>query len=280
MKKTYLFSDIDGTFLQGHFLSAKRKQFIPKKTLITAAQNFVAEGNELIFATGRRHKSVRKLEQNVGLQANYVISMNGALVHGPDNTELRRIEIEKQDVQTLLTLLKEAGLLRKLVMFTSYMDTKNIVDTHRRPQFLYRFIAKKFAGMVHRNVQIEIERGAHHLIKFVVVGNKKLIEEVRHLIIQSALPLEQFKSSPYSLEVCAKGANKGDAMRFVMEHKQANGTIAYVGDSENDIAGLQCADLGFAITDGDSSLFQYAKARVANVEEAIAMIEKNELESE
>lgn len=273
--KTYLFSDIDGTFLQGRFFSAKRKQFIPEETLIQAAQHFVAEGNEIIFATGRRHKSVRKLEKNTGLLANYVISMNGALVHGPDNTELRRIEIHKEDVKQLLTLLKDKKLLKKLVMFTSYMDTKNIVDTHRKPQFFFRFLAKKFAGMIHRDIQIEIESGHHHLIKFVIVGKKKLIEETRHIIEASHLQLEVFKSSPYSLEVCAKGANKGEALRFVMMHKQAQGQIAYVGDSENDIAGLKQADIGFAIEGGEATIFQYAQQRVNNVAEAISFLEKN-----
>lgn len=273
--KTYLFSDIDGTFLQGHFLSSKRKQFMPEQSLVEAAQKFVADGNEIIFATGRRHRSVRKLESNTGLTANYVISMNGALVHGPDNTELRRVEIHKDDVQQLLNMLKEKHLLKKLVMFTSYMDTKNIVDTHRKPQFFFRFLAKKFAGMVHRDIQIEIESGHHHLIKFVIVGKKKLIEETRHIIEASHLQLEVFKSSPYSLEVCAKGANKGEAMRFVMEHKKAQGQIAYVGDSENDIAGLKQADFGFAIEGGEPTIFQYANHRVKNVGEALAFLEKN-----
>ncbi|MGL4663381.1 MAG: HAD-IIB family hydrolase [Culicoidibacterales bacterium] len=274
--KTYLFSDIDGTFLQGHFLSSRRKQFKPTDSLVQATAEFIGEGNELIFSTGRRYKSVRTLEQNAGLPANYIISMNGALVYGPDDTELRRIEIPKHDVQTLMTLLKEKQLLKKLSMFTSYMDTKNIVDTQRHPQFFFRFIAKKFAGMVHHHIHIqsEIEEGVHSLIKFVVVGNKKVIEQVRQVVEESDLLLETFKSSDYSLEVCAKGANKGDAIRFVMDHKKANGQIAYVGDSENDISGLQCADLGFAIKDGDTALFQYANHQVKNVEEAISIIQK------
>lgn len=274
--KTYLFSDIDGTFLQGHFLSAKRKQFVPTDTLIQASKHFVEQGNELIFATGRRHKSVRRLEANVGLPANYVISMNGALIHGPDDTELRRIEIPKHDVQMLMGLLKDKHLLGKLVMFTSYMDTKNIVDTHRRPRFFYRFIARKFAGMMHHNIQIEIESGIHHLIKFVVVGNQRLIEAVRQVIEQSDLKLETFKSSPYSLEVCAIGANKGSAIEFVMAHKKAIGKTAYVGDSENDIAGLKHVDIGFAIEGGDPALFEYAQERVKTVEEAIMKIEKEQ----
>lgn len=278
--KTYLFSDIDGTFLQGHFLSAKRKRFIPTDELTRASLKFVEDGNELIFATGRRHKSVRKLEANIGLPANYVISMNGALIYGPDNTELRRLEIQKQDVQDLMVLLKEKHLLKKLVMFTSYMDTKNIVNTHRKPQFFYRFIARQFAGMMHQHIhiQMEIEQGVHSLIKFVVVGNKRLIEQVRQTIEQADLNLETFKSSPYSLEVCAIGANKGSAIEFVMEHKQAVGRTAYVGDSENDIAGLKQVDFGFAIEAGDPALFQYAKRHVKTVDEAMMIIE-NEIEN-
>lgn len=271
--KTYLFSDIDGTYLQGHFFSKKRKQFMPEATLIERTQEFVEHGNELIFATGRRHKSVRKLEMNVGLKPNYVISMNGALIHGPDNQELRRIEIPKDDVQALMTLLKAQGLLKKLIMFTSYMDERNIVDTHRKPQFFFKLLAKKFAGMVHRNMQTEIERGVYDLIKFVVVGKKDVIEEVRHAVEMSNLNVETFKSSAYSLEVCAKGANKGSAIQFVMKHKGKSGEIAYVGDSENDIAGLLCADRGFAIADGDERLFQYANHRVKDVEEAIKIIQ-------
>lgn len=271
--KTYLFSDIDGTFLQGHFLSAKRKQFKPTETLVKSVHEFVEEGNQLIFATGRRRRSIRRLEKNVGLAPNYAISMNGAIVHGPDDTELRRVEIDKQVVEQLMRLLKEEHLLRKLIMFTSYMDTKNIVNTHRKPQFFFKFLAKKFSGIIHHDIQTEIESGNHDLIKFVVIGNKKLIEKTRILVEEAKLPLEIFKSSPYSLEFCAKGANKGDALKFVLELSKATDVqTAYVGDSENDISGLQNADLAFAIEGGEPTIFTHAKYRVKTVEEAILII--------
>lgn len=271
--KKYLFSDIDGTFLQSRFFSKKRNQFMPEDALIQKAQQFVAAGNEIIFSTGRRFKSVRKLEKNTNLTPNYIISMNGALVYGPDDKELRRVEIHKDDVQALITLLKEKQILKKLIMFTSYLDTKNIVDTQKKPQFIYRFFAKKFAGMIHRDMQIEIESGAHHLIKFVVVGRKKLIEETREAIEQSGLAFDIFKSSPYSLEVCARGANKGAAIDFVMAHKQTKGIIGYVGDSENDISGLKKADYAYAIIGGEPTIFASAGYRVNTVTEAIEHFE-------
>lgn len=271
--KTYLFSDIDGTFLQGHFLSKKRKQFKPTDTLVKSVHEFVSEGNQLIFATGRRRRSIRRLEKNIGFKPNFAISMNGAIVHGPDDTELRRVEIDKAVVEELMNLLKEAHLLRKLVMFTSYMDAKNIVNTHRKPQFFFRFLAKKFSGMIHHDIQTEIESGNHNLIKFVVIGNKKLIEKTRKLVEDTELPLELFKSSPYSLEFCAKGANKGDALKFVLDFAKARDVqTAYVGDSENDISGFKAVDLPFAIEGGEPTIFQHANYRVKTVEEAISVI--------
>lgn len=271
--KKYLFSDIDGTFLQGSFFSAKRKKFIPTDTLIDAVDAFVKDGNELIFATGRRHKSIRKLEAHTGLEANYAISMNGALVHGIDDVELRRVELMKSDVAALFHLLKKTHIYQRVALCTSYMDDVNIVVTKKHPRFFFRFLAKKLAGKIDRAIQSEIEKGEHNLIKIVLVGNRKLMEEARAEILRAALPFEVFKSSPYSLEICASGANKGDALAFVMEHKKA-GVVAYVGDSENDIAGFKSADYRFAIEAGEETIFEHANYRVKTVEEALEILSK------
>lgn len=88
----------------------------------------------------------------------------------------------------------------------------------------------------------------------------------------------RFDSSwPEGLEVQAIDSGKGVAVQFMKEHLDADiHTTVGIGDYENDITLLECADIGYAVSNAIDSVKAVAdKVTVSNNESAIAAIIKD-----
>lgn len=277
MKTKILVTDIDGTFLQGGYFARERRKFIPKKELIEAVRKLQLSGVELIFASGRRYKSIRELEMKSSSQSNYIISLNGAFVHDKESNVVRKCVFSTGEANTLLAFIEENNIFKHVQMTSFYTEKKTLGFSKRKFSNGFGLLSRVFGQMTTKDFQ-DFQNGEAELIKIVFLGNKKTMIYLREVFQGFPFEIEQFCSSKFSFEICAKGANKGDALAFVCGEKGIDlQEVAFTGDAENDISALQIVGSPIAMEDASSDVKSASQYVFPNVSDAIENIIKNNI---
>jgi Cof subfamily protein (haloacid dehalogenase superfamily) len=248
-----IFVDLDGTLLNS-------KKEISSLNL-DCLNKFIENGIDVIIATGRTIKSVRKVTKGLNLKSP-IITLNGSNIHNQidgyamsvsyiENSlkdhifEFCRRSIENFNIKNILVdtanyffVLNPHNL--DLEEFMNHYDTPpKLLDLNNPPEdsvvsFLFL-------------LEDEAQR-----IEFINSHNQFLPQKVK---------LCTFNGWPW-IEIGSPNTNKGSAMEFVCEHLgiECKDVIAF-GDGHNDVEMLQNAGLGVAMANSDNHALNAAKTK-------------------
>lgn len=232
--------DMDGTtLLPDHTVSPA-----VKKAIAAARQ----QGVHVVLCTGRPYAGVgsylRELEMNE--PEDYCVTYNGALVQkASDGSAVIQIPLDQDDYLYLEALSREVGshfhALSRHTLFTANRD-------------ISRYTVHESMVTTIPLVFCEAENMAPNgpFLKVMMVDEPEILDAAI-----AKIPAEVFerynlvKSSPYFLEMLNKRVNKGTAIQAIAEKLGIKPEeVMAVGDHENDIAMIQYAGIGVAMSNG------------------------------
>ncbi|MCL2854072.1 MAG: Cof-type HAD-IIB family hydrolase [Defluviitaleaceae bacterium] len=238
-------SDVDGT-LMGEDLVIHPDN----RAAISAA---VDAGVAFVLCSGRSHKSLRQLHDDLGLPTKnaYIISFNGGAVYSVEQEAVVHEEHPQFDaVLGAIRLFNNRPRKGEIEIFV-YRDSDNILTEHGSTTAEnYSKISQTEIHFTH-DVQGDTE-AAGHAVKVVFIGWREPLEAFRReLIMELGDAAEVFFSSEYLLEIGSPRASKGIALQWLCEKLGIDvaETMA-MGDNYNDLTMLETAGMGVAVANG------------------------------
>lgn len=215
--------DMDGTLLndQGEISSGNRE------AIALSLEN----GIHLVLSTGRFITSTREYARSLGLSS-FLITSNGSEIWSPSGELLERHILPKE----LMEWMFQTAEKHKTYYWGMTTDS-----------------------VWHSDRNFPVNTNDHEWIKF---GFDTKDDEIRELIWKSLHETEQLElsnSSPYNIEVNAKGINKAAALDRVCRELDVSPDEAIaMGDSLNDLAMIRTAGCGVAMGNAQSKVKEAA----------------------
>lgn len=230
MKYNYLFSDMDGTLLDGSGnISEENKN---------AIRRFMENGGHFTVATGRSETIARPFLEK--LDTNFpAILFNGAAVYDfGSGTFLYKTTLANEIVREIYEI---ALSVYPEICFQAFAEGP--IRLFNRNGVTDHLAAQENQPMIHCDFDPSAE-----CIKLLLYGEnaqlKKVAAAIAHLSDGNFVPVF---SAPFYLEILPVGCSKGTAMAWMIEHFQIPGeSIAAIGDFDNDLAMIRQAALGAA----------------------------------
>ncbi|MCI9306083.1 MAG: HAD family phosphatase [Lachnospiraceae bacterium] len=234
--------DLDGTLLKDN------KEVTPRT--LEALRKAAAAGIHLVPTTGRLYDGVPKEIRSLPF-IRYVIGANGAEVYDAwEKKTLHREEMNREEVLRFFTAAENVSAIigcykgGKAYMGKSDMEK---MEAYSSEQALFRMM---------RRIYIPVEDLKEYLLESGETVQKLMLffadlEERRRVLEDIKVSLHELSVSSSvsnNIEVNAKEANKGAALRFLRTHLniEREATAAF-GDGSNDITMLLEAGTGFAM---------------------------------
>jgi len=233
-------TDLDGTLLNADH------RIDPFTAATVAALD--AQGLPFVIATGRHHRDVAGIRDLLGIRP-YLITSNGARVHGPDDTLVHArnlpVEIVRRVVQPRI-----AGDHGRVIV-SLFSDDAWLIDRHA-PRLL---AFHQESGFGYRVADLCAHPG-EGIGKVLYVGDPSDLAEVAaNLAREFGDTLHVTYSMSDCLEVMAADVSKGRALRVVLERLgiDASCCVAF-GDNMNDTDLLETAGHPFMMNNANPNL--------------------------
>ena len=246
-------SDVDGT-LMGEDLVIHPDNY----KAITSA---VEKGFTFVLCSGRSHKSLRKLHDDLGLPTEnaYIISFNGGTVYSVEQEAVVHEEHTPFDVAMRAINLFKSRCRKDEIEAFVYNDPDNIATEHgSKTAENYSKISQTEIRFVD-NIQRDTEESAR-VVKVVFIGRREPLEVFRkELMAELGDDAEIFFSSEYLLEIGSPKASKGIALGWLCDKLgiDISQTIA-MGDNYNDLTMIETAGMGVAVANSVDELKETA----------------------
>lgn len=263
-------TDLDGTLLY-----KKMRDVEPNERCKQAVAKLQANGIQFAIATGRYDSDIIQVEKYLPLtQKCYHIGMNGGTIYNPDKVKIRELLLGEEDARSVFEFFDVK--LRRQTSFVVTCTNDEERFFHKIGQvvnpMLWLFWKTRAEKINSANMEtfITSDRKFYKMLASASKNNTDFID----LKLQNRFAdFEVFKTSPYSVEICPKGANKGAAIEYIMKLEGLRpDEVAFVGDSGNDIAGFKAVKHSFVMDHADHYVQEHARYTVADVSEAIDMV--------
>lgn len=232
-----LFTDLDGTLLNNEsMVSEKTKQFLDE---------FIRSGNKLVLSSGRPLPSILEVKERAHLDypGILIIASNGTLIYDCDSrTPLLEKRLPLSHVAYLQAQAKAQNLHIQTYTDDSIVCAKEDeeINFYRRRIHLPLLLAEDYAAILPKE---PLKMLAIHL-----KDHSRLTDFCDSIADWAADKIQYIFSNDYYLELFAKDAGKGNAVRFVCDHFHVPLTDSYAaGDADNDISMLEAAGCGIAM---------------------------------
>lgn len=264
MNKKIIFLDVDGTITS--------PQGDVSQCVQEAIKQARANGHYVFLCTGRNKSGIRSL-LDIGFDG--IICSAGGYIE-MDNELLYESYLSVED-------LKEAREIfdRNNVHYNLEATLKTFQDDGMNELFVHGAKSKDMNSEMQRLMQSQKEMfnicpleeyDKHpveiHKICFIALDEKDL-EEPRHLLSDKFVFIthEIFSKDTVNGEIIIKGTNKGNAVRFIVNHLglSLEDTIGF-GDSMNDLEMIQTCQYGVVMENGSKELKKYASTICEAVE--------------
>jgi Cof subfamily protein (haloacid dehalogenase superfamily) len=234
-------TDLDGTLLNSDH------QLDP--FTVATLNKLDAQGLQFIIATGRHYCDVAGIRNLLGIPA-YLITSNGARVHGPDDALIHARNLPSPMVRRLVAPDTVGAHGRVIVsLFTDKewfidRDAPELLAFHQDSGFTYR-VTPDFGGL-----------GGAGVAKALYIGDPADLAHVqRNLEREFGEALYITYSLPECLEVMVAGVSKGRALRVVLERLNVDvARCVAFGDNMNDIDLLETAGHPFMMSNANPDL--------------------------
>ena len=251
-------TDLDGTLLgEDNKMSLENKD---------ALERAIAQGIEIVIATGRNYSEVPEDVVNLGIR--FFITANGGYVYDRKEDKVLYTKcLTLEQAQYLINLGKINGgyemyyIGRKVYTCSNFMD---YID-HVPGSDVYRHLYKKY------NLcdDISKEEGADkYTPKVVIFFETKEEKEAMLSMLDRRDEFEQSTSFKDNVELNPKGVSKAEGLKVIMELLGlAPSEIAAFGDGGNDYKMLCLTPNSFAVEGAVKEVKECARYQVAACEE-------------
>lgn len=232
-----LFTDLDGTLLNDNSeVSAGTKTFL---------DDFLAAGNKLVLSSGRPRDSIIEVKNNAGLTQSGILLIcnNGTLVYDCD---LQKPILEKTlPLSYVSHLQKEADALG-LHIQTYTRDS--VVCREEDEEIIFYRRRIHLPLILSDNYVSALTVEPYKMLAIDLHDHQKLLAFCDRIADWSKDKIQYIFSNDWYLELFAKEAGKGSAVRFVCDYFNVPLTDAYAaGDADNDISMIEAAGTGIAM---------------------------------
>lgn len=231
-----------------------------------AIRYFQREGGLFTLATGRFPDHAKLFEKQIKINAP-MISLNGAILYDEEKeTVLKKWSMKKQDCLELLSYVNEKW---------QNVEIYWINGINKNGEFgSFAFPAKEQSRSKHNLVKF-LERLDEPPLKMLLMQHEDLTPLVQKDLKEKFGDKFIFDLSwKEGIEINRADGGKGAAVKYLKEHlEQEIHTTVGIGDYENDITLLKCADIGYAVENAIPAVRAVAdRVTVKNTENAIAAI--------
>ncbi|MBN2470283.1 MAG: HAD family phosphatase [Anaerolineae bacterium] len=252
-------TDLDGTLLNSDHIVTPRTE--------RALKAAIAQGVQVIFATGKTMHSRQKLVEQLRLATPGVYSQGLVLLNADGSTRYRR-DLDREAARPVIAFLEARGynlvavaeggtrlLAERLSSLTDFMIA------HHEP---FPELVGPVSGAVEDTPLTKL------LIEIPPAELPAVRDELARL---GGDTIELVQSMPQLLEVLPPGASKGDGLRRLLDDLGiAPAEVIAFGDAENDLEMLQMVGIGVAMgnaTDSVKAVADYVTA--SNDEDGVGL---------
>lgn len=217
----YLFLiDVDGTIVPS-------STFDMDKKISDAFSRIKEEGHVVAIVTGRTLNSTLKI---VGIkEASYISGLMGSIVYQCDNDKV----IKSPEVM-------DTGVLESFFHDLKVFNKEWSYKTDFNEKTLFQKSAKKFNATVCSEEEFLSDLKNQRICQLVVE------DHISKDIFEKYPMFDYYFMPKYYTDVVIKGASKAKAVRFFKD-MYPNHTVVAIGDSDNDRAMLELADISIAM---------------------------------
>jgi hypothetical protein len=239
-----LFTDLDGTLLNNDSkVSPGTKAFL---------ERFLADGNKLIFSSGRPLDSVLEVKRDAGLTQNgiFLICSNGTLVYDCDNACYL---MEKRLPLPYISYLQKQAQQHGLHIQTYRDDAVISPADDEEIRFYRRRIHLPL--IISPNLSDALIKEPFKMLAISLHDFDKLETFRKDISEWAAGKVQTIYSNDMYLEIFDKDAGKGNAVRFLCDYFAVPLSDAYAaGDAGNDISMLEAAGTGIAMSNASENV--------------------------
>ena len=245
--------DLDGTLLTGD------KRISPAN--YDALERCAAAGIHIVPSTGRFYGGVPQAVRDLPF-VRYVVAVNGAQIYDrKENRVLRREEIDLETAFRVFDALDELPVIYDCFMGDFGYD---YVEMYER--------VDEFISVPQVNAMVKGTRQPVPDLRAFLREKGRPIQKIQMFfkdMDRRAVELERLprlfpdlcvtSSITNNIEINAKNANKGEALRFLCRHLELDVSESMsFGDSSNDLSMILAAGVGVAMANADKSLLDAA----------------------
>lgn len=249
--------DMDGTLL-----NSEKK--ISEKS-IEAINKAIEKGKIVILNTGR---CPAELEEYFDVLDNiqYLNCVSGALVFDrKNNTKIYSKILDVETVKQLLDIAKEEDDMIHLLSKDSIVQKEKVDKMHDYHMEVYK---EMFTRVTNKweDLYSQYNENPFPIEKLNIYhASSEARERTKQRILDSNLEVELADAETTSLEISAKGIDKGIGLEKLCEyHKISLDETIVVGDADNDIAALKKSGLAIAMDNANENVKKLATVIVSD----------------
>lgn len=233
-------SDFDGTIF-----FPEREEKISRNDVYAIKE--LKKENLFGICTGRPLVGLDSLF-DVGIECDFYILTNGALILDRNCNPLLKATFKKEDIISLIELIKPYEFV--------FQTTEDLIALKKNAMFP---VPQKLVGDItpylDQVIGISIATPSEEIAK-------KLSEEISKQYDLSAFP------NQFYVDIIDKKCSKGNAVNFIRNHFSLEKVFA-IGDSYNDLSMLNAADVSFTFQESSEDVKRVADHVVKSLSEAV-----------
>ncbi|CAM4024310.1 Cof-type HAD-IIB family hydrolase [Alkalicoccus chagannorensis] len=268
--------DLDGTLLNN-------EKSLDEENL-QAIQEAEAEGMTVAIATGRAFYDVFHILENTGLNP-WVISMNGACIHTPDQERFYHQPMDKSTALPALEWLQQERYYfeistQEAILTPSWgkdlllEEKEQAVEMAIDEDLLERILSAQFSQKGRRWIDGFDAAAPEDIHIYNILAMSIHPDKVQHGWNQfkERQDLTLVSSAPFNFELEHRAASKGNALEQLAAHLGVPmQQTAAIGDSLNDLSMLQIAGTSFAMANANPQVkAAAARETKSNTEHGVA----------
>ncbi|MGL5531107.1 MAG: Cof-type HAD-IIB family hydrolase [Culicoidibacterales bacterium] len=262
-------TDLDGTLLY-----KKVREVEPNDQCKQAIARLQANDIDFAIATGRYDSDIQAVEKYLPLtKKSYRIGMNGGTIYDVENKKIRELIFGEDDARQIFEFFESKLRRQTSFVVTCTSDEQRFFHKigHIVNPMLWLFW-KTRAELINSAKMEQFITSSRTFYKILASASKDNTDFIDLKLQNHFTDFEVFKTSPYSVEICPKGANKGAALAYIMQKEGLNpDEVAFIGDSGNDVSAFKVVKHSFVMDHADHYVQEHARYVVSDVAEAIDM---------
>ncbi|WEV60104.1 Cof-type HAD-IIB family hydrolase [Streptococcaceae bacterium ESL0729] len=233
MKKKLIFSDLDGTLLNG-------ENTVSKKTA-EAIKRVILEGSDFIPVSARMPEAIAPIMESIGVTTP-IISYNGALIQD-ENGEI--VFSKTMDAKEAAGICDFVARNLVGVVWNAYSYSTWLVQ-NKEDYWIKKEEASVSLTSKEGDIQDVSDLPSVH--KLLLMGEPKVMDHILPVLKNQFPDLLIYPSAPYLIEVMGGATSKGGAVEYYSAYKDVDlkDTIAF-GDNYNDLDMLKVVGQGFVM---------------------------------